>query len=96
MKLKELFGPNGENWTKRTGARDINGYSTTLDNPLAVSFCLVAGLTKYYLNNYIVWQSVRVYINKIKKNPYSLSISCWNDNEAEWKDIRELIETLDL
>lgn len=81
LTLLDLFGDNGEHWTKGVEARREDGEGTSWLDPKATSWCLIGGAAKTGF-------SIQTLYDKITKG---LDI-CWFNDNVEWKDLKERLE----
>lgn len=95
MKLKELF-TDANKWTQHEMCRDINGKAVGLRNKRAVSFSLLGGVEKYYLQSKSQRGLFEEVIPKIKSYTKS-NIVNWNDDPRRtFEDVRKLVNDLDI
>lgn len=90
MTLQQLFH-HKDRWTKRTRARDIDGYACEAESPSAVAFCLLGGLNKCYQNNVEWFAALRKLQQAIE--PPGMTVVEWNDDpDRTFEEVSELIK----
>jgi len=92
MKMRQLF-KDESNWNQHSLANNAEGAAVDIDSPAAVSWCLVGGLYKCYMNDmnnlYKIWERIDA-----TTGPSAVS---WNNHEHRtFQDIRSLVEELDI
>ena len=94
MKIKELYDSE-DKWTKGSRARRSDGVSVDELNPYAASWCLYGAITKCY-DKLEVSKITCIIYKYIKEKFNEDAITIFNDYVAKFKDIKKMVEILDI
>jgi hypothetical protein len=96
--LLELFGPDGEHWTKCASARRADGYTTAVDSGEACCWCVngawakITGIANGALLSVPSWQS---FSRAVHHHNGDVGVAVWNDAQTtDWPDVKRVLEAV--
>lgn len=97
MKIKDLFGNNPKTWAKGVGARDKDNDAIDPKSDFACSWCLY-GAARKCSNSDEEYMEISNKLNKEIKKRFGkfMTVSEFNDSEASFQDIMNLVISLNI
>lgn len=95
MKIKELLTDESK-WTKEVNARDSRGVPIDPNSDGASCFCIIGAIFKCYPDpqeHNDVYDKIKAEVTSRYPTPF---LSDWNDHEATFEQIREVLEKVDV
>lgn len=94
--MRELLTDESK-WTKHRLSSDTNGKTVPLDDPAAVSFCIIGATFKCYTCGYPMADKVLSAMSKELGFKDNTLLASWNNAEDRtFEDVKKLVNKLDI